>query len=112
MKKAYVVLEFDNIDEEHEEIGVPYIVGVFSKKSIAFRVAKRLFEKYGDYCTYAVQDYELNRVYLDEQSDEEMMAETSKAIEEMVKNGILDYKVGEDGDFYFELTEKGKKSIE
>ena len=30
----------------------------------------------------------------------------------MVKEGILDYKIGEDGDFYFEVTENGQEEIQ
>jgi hypothetical protein len=104
--KAYVVVEVDNVDDP-----IPYIVGIFSGKTKAFKTAERLFKKYGEYCSYIVQDYEVNKVYLNEQSQEEILKETSEAIEIMVKEGILDYKIGEDGDFYFEVTEKGKKEI-
>ena len=104
--KAYAVIEFDNVDDP-----VPYIVGIFSRRTKAFRVARRLFKKYGEYCSYMVQDYEMDKVYLNEQSQEEILQETSKVIEAMVKEGILDYKIGEDGDFYFEVTEKGQEEI-
>ena len=59
---------------------------------------------------YIIDDYELNNIYF--KTKEEVEQEISDSIEEMVKNGLMDYKVGEDGKFYFELTEKGKKEIQ
>lgn len=108
--KLYIVLEFPNPNIDHEDqVFDPFIVGIFSKKSIANAVAKDLKKKNKTKYDYFVEDYELNNLYY--KTQEEVDKEISQCIEELVKEGLMDYTVGEDGKFYFELTEKGKKEI-
>ena len=113
MKKAYVVLEFEdvaNIEDEEEIFDIiPFIVGVFSKKSLAYKAADDLAIQNKDNF-YVVEDYALNVTYA--KTEEEAAQHLSRSIEQMVKDGTIDYKIGEDGQFYFEVTEKGRKKIE
>jgi len=109
--KLYIVLEFPNPNVKHEEeVFDQFIVGVFSKKSIANAVAKDLKKKNKKKYDYLVEDYELNNLYF--KTQEEVDREISDCIEEMVKEGLMDYTIGEDGEFYFEVTDKGKKETE
>lgn len=112
MKSAYIILKFANIDEDIDIdeddffVPEPFIVGVFSKKSIANQTAYELSQRDKDHF-YAVEPYELNMVYVETQ--EEADAQVSECIEQMVKDGIVDYKIGEDGQFYFEVIDKDKR---
>lgn len=113
MKKTrmvYVLLEFPNIENETilEDIDnlMPFIVGVFAKKSMAMEVAEELFLNNKKRYLYIIEDYELNTVYFEDEEDTKR--ELSEALEEMVKEGIIDYKIGEDGQFYFEVVKKNE----
>jgi len=108
-RKVYVLLEFPNLDDDNFPIDhiMPFIVGVFSKASIAEKEAEYMFNKNKGQYLYFIEDYELNTPYL--KSEEEAERELSEALEQMVKEGIVDYKIGEDGDFYFEVVDKDKK---
>lgn len=113
MKKVYVVMEFPNegMDEQEDlSMLMPFIIGVFGKKSLASAIAKEMTEKQGDKYSYFIEEYDLNNVYF--KTQEEVDREVSECIEEMVKEGLIDYKIGDDGQFYFEVTDKGKKEIE
>lgn len=119
MKKVYIVLEYpnENVDlqqliNENEDLSmfVPFIVGVFNKKSIASATAKEMTNKNGDKYSYFIEEYIINTMYF--KTQEEVDKEVSDCIEEMVKEGLIDYKIGDDGQFYFEVTDKGKKEIE
>jgi hypothetical protein len=113
MKKTrmvYILLEFPNIENETilEDIDnlMPFIVGVFAKKSMAMEVAEELFLNNKKRYLYIIEDYELNTVYFEDEEDTKR--ELSEALEEMVKEGIIDYKIGEDGQFYFEVVKKNE----
>lgn len=115
--KAYLVVEYPLIQDLEEdqvvddEFELPsFIVGVFNKKSIARKVAKDLFDRNGDFYFYVVDEYEVNQAYV--KTEEEAFEHVSESIEKMVKDGYLDYKIGEDGDFYFEVTEKGRTELQ
>lgn len=110
--KLYIVYEvlnpkLEHSEEEHELH--PFIVGIFSKKSLAKAIIKDLRSKNKDKYDYFVDDYVLNNIYY--KTQEEVDRELSESIEEMVRNGLMDYKIGEDGVFYFELTDKGKDEL-
>jgi hypothetical protein len=113
MKKTrmvYVLLEFPNVENETvlEDIEnfMPFIVGVFAKKSMAMEVAEELFLNNKKRYLYFIEDYELNTVYFEDEEDTQI--ELSEVLEEMVKDGTIDYKIGEDGQFYFEVVEKNE----
>lgn len=113
MKKkrmVYVLLEFPNMENDTvlEDIDnlMPFIVGVFAKKSMAMELAEELFLNNEKRYLYFIEDYELNTVYFEDEEDTQM--ELSKALEEGVKKGIIDYKIGEDGQFYFEVVKKNE----
>ena len=112
--KLYVVYETLSPEVEHDpaelDNALPFIVGIFNKKGLAKAIVKDLTKKNKGKYEYIIDDYELNNIYF--KTKEEVEQEISDSIEEMVKNGFMDYKVGEDGKFYFELTEKGKKEIQ
>lgn len=104
---AYVVIEMPDIeniqDVEDIAFAFPYVVGVFSRESLAVKTAEKLSIKNQGYI-YLIEDYELNMVY--EANDEEAEREISESLEKMVKEGVIDYKIGEDGQFYFEVVDK------
>lgn len=113
MKKTrvlYVLMEFPNLDieqEMEEEMYIaPFIVGVFSKKSLAMDAAEELYVKNKGRYLYLIEDYALNEMYF--KDEEEIEREISEHLEEMVKEGVVDYKIGEDGNFYFEVVEDKK----
>lgn len=110
--KAYVVIEYPNIEEITdiiEDAIMPFVVGIFSKKSIARKVIENLIDKNKNKFLYFIEEYQVNNIYY--KTEEELEKEVSESVEKMVKEGILDYKIGEDGQFYFEVTKKGEKEI-
>lgn len=110
--KLYIVYELLNSRLEHSEEEYelhPFIVGIFSKKSLAKAIIKDLRFKNKDKYEYIIDDYALNNIYF--KTQEEVDRELSESIEEMVRYGLMDYKIGEDGVFYFELTDKGKEEL-
>lgn len=114
--KAYVVIEYplvqdyDDDDIVDEEFELPsFVVGVFNKRSLAKKIAQDLFKKNGNMYFYVVDEYDVNQAYV--KTEEEAIEHVSESIEKMVKDGYLDYKIGEDGQFYFEVTEKGKTEL-
>lgn len=108
--KVYIVLEFPKQQETNENLVVPFIVGIFDRKKLAQKVVKQLRQKNKKTYMYLIEDYEINSMYF--KTQEEVDREISECIEEMVKEGLLDYKIGEDGKFYFETTDKGKEELE
>lgn len=101
--KAYIVFEFDPVDDGS------FIVGVFSNGQIAEEVVSSLYAKNKGAYEYQIEEYELDIMHY--KTEEEMEQDVSEIIEEMVKDGLIDYKVGEDGQFYFEVTDKGEESL-
>lgn len=106
-------MEFPNLDIEEleaedmdEDYTAPFIVGIFSKKSLAMDAAEELFIKNNEKYLYMIEDYILNEIYFEE--DEDIEKEISESLEKMVKDGLVDYKIGEDGNFYFEVIEDKK----
>lgn len=110
---AYVVIEMPDIENiqnvEDIAFAFPYVVGVFSRESLAVKTAEKLSIKNQGYI-YLIEDYELNMVY--EANDEEAEREISESLEKMVKEGVIDYKIGEDGQFYFEVVDKDEWYIQ
>jgi len=54
---------------------------------------------------YYVIEYTINELY----EDIQLSRPVDEEIADLCKEGLIDYKVGEDGEFYFHLTEEGKK---
>jgi len=69
-------------------------------------VAEELYVKNKERYLYLIEDYVLNEMYF--KDEEEIEREISEHLEEMVKEGVVDYKIGEDGNFYFEVVEDKK----
>lgn len=109
-RRVYVLFELPNLEEGYtaDDYAMTFIVGVFSKASIAEKEAEYMFKKNKGQYVYFIEDYEINTPYL--KSEEEAQRELSEALEEMVKEGIVDYKIGEDGDFYFEVVDEEKRN--
>lgn len=113
--KIYVVFEYLNIEdvEDMEDLEnymnsfIPFIVGTFSSKKLAKSIVKKFTDKYKDARTYFIEEYEVDNIYY--KTEEELEKEVSESVEKMVKEGILDYKIGEDGQFYFEVIDKNKR---
>jgi len=98
------------LDDNGDEDATCRIVGIFDDYEKAVESAEILYESKNQKIYYFIEEYEMNRVY--ESDDEDFEQKYSEAIEDLVKEGILDYVVGEDGKFYFSLTEKGKEELE
>jgi len=94
---------------ENEEDGTYSIIGVFDNEKRAIKTAEALYEEKNQQIYYFIEEYEVNHVY---PPDEDYLRKKEEAIEELVKEGVLDYTIGEDGRFYFSLTEKGKRELE
>lgn len=54
---------------------------------------------------YYVIEYNINELY----EDTQLTQPADEEIADLCKQGLIDYRVGEDGEFYFHLTEEGKK---
>lgn len=120
--KAFVVIEVPSEEyleylaengvelEELVTIDIPFIVGVFNKLKLAKEVANEFLEKNEGRYEYLIEQYEVNDVYF--KNEEEAQKEISECLEEMVKDGIVDYKIGEDGQFYFEVVEDKEEDNE
>lgn len=108
---AYVLIEFDVVDigDNHEDFGIKDVLGVFTKKKLLQKAVKELTEKYDGQKIYAIGEFEINEYYDDEEERDE---DISEVLEEMVQDGIIDYTIGEDGQFYFHVTDKGKQIYE
>ena len=76
-------------------------VGVYSSEETALEAIKELPLETDD-CVYDVQDFELDA------SAKIFMEEVESDLKIMMDLGIVDQLVGEDGKFYYELTDTGK----
>lgn len=100
------------LQEEQEKDPVYRIVGIFDDYDKAVESAEILYESKDQKIYYFIEEYDMNRVYEFDSDDDDFEQKYSEAIEDLVKEGILDYVVGEDGKFYFSLTEKGKEELD
>lgn len=97
----YAVFEYHNDDETMNN---PFLVGIFATEQRAEIAADTLQEEKGEEYTYFCLDYEVDQIYL---KDEEgtMIDAIESELEDMIRQGKVDYKIGEDGEFYFEATD-------
>lgn len=84
-------------------------VGVFFREETALRVVEELMDVFESH-EFELIELATNTVYV--QNQEEIDDMVSITVESLVKSGLVDYKIGEDGKFYYELTEDGKKAME
>jgi hypothetical protein len=77
-------------------------VGVYSSEEIALEAIKELPIETDD-CVYDIQDFELDA------SAKDFMDEIQSDLKNMMDMGVVDQLIGEDGQFYYELTDAGKE---
>lgn len=77
-------------------------VGVYSSEETALEAIKELPLE-TDNCVYDIQDFELDA------SAKDFMEELETDLKNMMDMGVVDQLVGEDGQFYYELTDAGKE---
>jgi len=103
---VFVIIEHTMPDEENE--GGATILGVFDDKELAEDKIKELsLNADPTKCFYEALEYEMN--VLMQESNENVISE---AIESLIKRDLIDYTIGEDGEFYFHLTEKGRDVVD
>jgi len=88
-------------------------VGIYSseKKAEYFRAMceKELTDEERECIMFEYREIELNQEPEFVMSQQEHLDIVSESLTEMVKEDLLDQLVGEDGDFYYRITEKGKE---
>jgi len=91
------------IIEEFDELTIyGEVVGVFSTQEGLDKAIKTLEEN--GVADYSYQEIEMDKL-VSNISDEEV----NEMLHDLVKQDHLDLLVGEDGEFYFRLTDKGKE---
>ena len=99
---VYLVNKFTKVDDDQHDID---FVGVFSSEDKA-EEAMDSFEK-DEGVTFFVEAYDVDVI----QQPISEVAKNLSTLEELIKNDVVDYTIDENGDFVFELTEKGKEII-
>jgi len=77
-------------------------IGVYSTKNEALKAIQKLPPE-TDRMVYNIQSFILNAPAVD------IVEDTSKNVKELMDLGVIDQLVGEDGQFYYVLTEFGKE---
>jgi len=77
-------------------------IGVYSSEEFALEAINELPLETDD-CVYDIQDFELDA------SARDFMNEIQSDLMNMMDMGVVDQLVGEDGQFYYELTDAGKE---
>ena len=102
MKNVFVLVRFELVDNAVQDVDV---VGVFStpeKGKEAFTSLKKGFKNKDIQVYYVLEEHTLDQFEDD----------TETALEELCKSGYVEPLVGEDGEFSFRLTDKGKERAE
>ena len=98
------------VEPETEEYNIPFQIGVFDDEKSAENIAMNLQAFYGDKYLFLITPFDLNQTYVRSEDDlEELAGET---LESLIKSGYIDYKIDENGEFLYELTEKGRKDLD
>ena len=77
-------------------------VGVYSSEEFALEAIKELPLETND-CVYDIQDFEVDA------SAKDFMDGIQSDLKNMMDMGVVDQLIGEDGQFYYELTDAGKE---
>jgi len=118
MTSVYVVVMIAS------EIGTESIsidpVGAYSSMEIAFEYVEKLeksLPKMQGECIFDIFEFELDEKpflleFFKTKAKIQMKAENdiTKALLDLMKKGVVDQLIGEDGRFYYVLTEKGKET--
>jgi hypothetical protein len=101
----YIVQEVEILEDKNVQ-GV--IKGAFTTRkaaSLSVKYHKRnLPKEKKDDVMYDIVKIEINRMNMYE-------ADLEKSLESLIKDGYMEALIGEDGLFYYELTEKGKQRM-
>jgi hypothetical protein len=115
MKNIYVVMA---AVETEEETFPPAAIGLFTSMKRADEYIDEL-EK-SDYWSssvksvvYHVEKHEVNKGMITKHSKPLFSQDDLEhEIEELIKRGSVEALIGEDGNFYYQLTEQGQKELE
>lgn len=119
--KCYILFQYKKNSETGESIGEPAILGVFTDESSIREIQASYEDLFGPAednveVWLETQEFKYNTVVVYNQEDFDRVSrynkEKAEAYESLVKRGILDYRVDENGNFVFEVTPEGQKFIE
>lgn len=114
MSKVYVIMMFIEDAERNAEYAIEPL-GVYSTLNKALKYVQQLenVTKNEDNCIYEIFEYEIDikPIALDwlKKYKEKAEAEVNKMVMSLMKQGLIDQLVGEDGNFYYSLTELGSE---
>lgn len=91
--------------------GTLVIVGVFDNEKLAL-LHKKDLESLNDTDDNHIVFYEILEYELNVPQDPRDFDDISEELQDLVSKGIVDYMIGEDGQFYFHLTDKGKDIVQ
>jgi hypothetical protein len=103
--KVYVIILFDYKSKDRFSIEP---VGIYSSLKVAKNWMKKLENKSGkifDLFEYNIDEKPCILDYIEEQEDK-----LSGIITRLLKLGLIDQLIGEDGNFYYKITELGKQT--
>lgn len=114
MTKVYVIMMFIEDDQSEMEYAIEPL-GVYSslKKAIKYVEELESVTRDEDNCMYEIFEYELDNkpIALDwlKKYKENSEAEVNKIVMSLMKQGLVDQLIGEDGNFYYRLTKLGEE---
>ena len=107
MKKIHIIFEY-TFSETYTEFDYD-VVGAFTSMNKAKEALDKLPPE-TDNKVYDILSMPTNTVMQNKPTDELFSDGTSElVVEKLVKQGLVEPLVGEDGQFYFTLTEEGKR---
>ena len=120
-EKCYILFQHKKNSETQKNIGEPVILGVFTDECSIKEIQSSYEDLFGPIednidVWLETQEFKYNTIAVHNQEDFDRVnrynKEKAEAYESLVKRGILDYRVDENGDFVFEVTPEGQKFIE
>lgn len=119
--KCYLLFQNKINDETGEKIGESVILGIFTDECSIREIQSSYEDIFGAIengvrVELETQEFKYNTLVVYNEDDFDRVnrynKEKSEAYEKLVKEGILDYSIDENGDFVFGVTPKGQKLIE
>ena len=101
---VYVLVRFELVDNAVQDVDVISVFSTPEKGKEAFDTLKKRARNKDIDVYYVLEEHEIDKF------DDDNNVES--AIEELCKHGYVEPLVGEDGEFSFRLTDKGKERAE
>ena len=99
---VYVLVRFELVDNAVQDVDVISVFSSPEKGKEAFDTLKKRARNKDIDVYYVLEEHEIDK----------FSNNTETAIEELCKSGYIEPLVGEDGEFSFRLTDKGKARAE